>query len=137
MNARTTQYCATDKLKEEVIATPIRPRGTSLKDVIAQVEASPAGKEGMDRARRRVAALKAENKLVPSIRNLRIAAGLSQQQIANAAQMSQAQVARFEAGQGDPRISSIERIASALSTSSTQIMAAFLQQKALLQPSPQ
>ena len=55
-----------------------------------------------------------KDRLGDNIRNLRLAAGLSQMALGNRADMDMAEISRLERGGRDPRLSTIARIAAAL-----------------------
>jgi predicted transcriptional regulator len=83
----------------------------SVADFISRHEADPAMAARLSQARQRMAG---EIDQITTLRRLRLAAGFSQDKLAEAAKTSQAYIARVEAGTLDPGSDMVARMASAL-----------------------
>lgn len=94
-------------------ALPPLPKTKSLASVIARFEADPARAAHLRRARQDLGR-QFSGSSRQSPRALRLAAGLSQTQLAERIGTVQSHVARIEAGQNDPGTDLIVRLAAAL-----------------------
>lgn len=104
-------------------------RSLSISEVGKRLEAQGHGPL-IAAARRRLAATIAEDG--PSLRVLRLSAGLSQAQLAAAVGTSQSRIARLEAGKEDPSLGFLRRLAAALDTDLNTLGAAFAAQAVAL-----
>lgn len=89
------------------------PNTKSLDSVLARYEADPAKAALMAAARKKVSGEMYKDE-PDTLSALRLAAGLSQAQLAELAQTTQPYIARIERGQTDPGTDMIARIATAL-----------------------
>lgn len=91
------------------------PNTIPLGEILARFEADPEMSGAMSQARQNLAAqLYADEP--ETLSALRLAAGLSQAQLAALAETSQPHIARIERGQTDPSTETVARIARALNT---------------------
>ena len=89
------------------------PNTVSLDDLITEFEQDPAFARQLGEARKTVGeALYGD--AAPTLSSLRLAAGLSQAQLARRCATSQSHIARIELGQNDPGTDLVARIAAAL-----------------------
>lgn len=97
--------------------SPSRPLSLAntvgLESLLAEFESDPAMSEDMAQARRQLATTIYQDE-PETLSALRLAAGLSQAQLAKLVQTSQPHIARIERGTTDPGTEMIARIASAL-----------------------
>jgi ribosome-binding protein aMBF1 (putative translation factor) len=93
----------------------------TLADFAAEFESDNDFAPKLENARRELAALVDH---APTLRRLRLSAGMSQAKLAAAASTSQAYVARVEAGTLDPGTDMLARLAIALGTDEVTIFAA-------------
>jgi DNA-binding XRE family transcriptional regulator len=121
-----TPYCTIVRLSlddwraEAVIA----PSSRSIADYVKKAEASGRA-EAMAAARRRLAASIVEAGDKQTLRSLRLSAGLSQAQLAEAVGTSQPRIARLESGKEDPSLSTLRRLSSVLNIDMNTINGAF------------
>lgn len=97
---------------EAARALPL-PNTVSLESVLEEFEADPGMAERMRNARREMA-LSAYADEPDTLSALRLAAGLSQKQLAELTETSQPHIARIEGGQTDPSTDVVARLARAL-----------------------
>jgi DNA-binding XRE family transcriptional regulator len=103
------------------------PGATALSDVMSDLEADSTMASHLHRARGVLAEVLDKGR---EFRRLRLAAGLSQAKLADAANTSQAYVARIEAGTVDPGTDMLQRIARALSIEPVVVFSAVVAQRA-------
>ncbi|WP_321899984.1 helix-turn-helix domain-containing protein [Paraburkholderia heleia] len=96
--------------------------GISIDDLISQQDDDT--RRRMVEAGKRLGSI-LEEKQPYSIKTLRLKKGWSQQELADKVGMSQPQIARLERSIGDPRISTIQRLAAALDANADEIVAAW------------
>lgn len=100
---------------------------TNLDNVVARFESLPGMRENLARARRELStSLYSDER--ETLSALRLAAGLSQAQLAAAAFTSQPHIARIERGQTDPGTDVIARVARALGIAETRAYLAIRRQ---------
>ena len=102
------------------------PGATPLSDVMDEIEADPAMTPHLRRARGVLSEVLNQER---ELRQLRLAAGLSQAKLAEAANTSQAYVARIEAGTVDPGTDMLQRIARALRVDPVAVFSAVVTQR--------
>jgi len=107
------------------------PGGTSIDDLIAGQDEETLSL--MRTARQELAQGLAKTQPA-NIRTLRLAKGWTQQELARAVGMSQAQIARLEKYQGDPCLSSIRRLANVFNVGADEIVAAWPGMKRITEP---
>ncbi len=94
---------------------PKAPAGViDIDDLVAEFEQSADGAEAIAKGRRWVAETFYDKKPA-SIAKLRLHKGWSQAELARQADTSQSYIARLELGQVDPQLSTIKKLARALS----------------------
>jgi DNA-binding XRE family transcriptional regulator len=103
------------------------PGATALSDVMSDLEADPTMTPHLRRARGALAEVLDHGR---EFRQLRLASGLSQSKLAEAANTSQAYVARIEAGTVDPGTDMLQRIARALRIEPAVVFSAVIKQRA-------
>ena len=91
-----------------------RSRGRSISDALSEYTDDSEAQAALRTARKEIAAsyFSAEK----SLRALRLSAGLSQKQLAEAIDSQQTYISRLEKGRDDIRLSTIKRLAEALNT---------------------
>lgn len=116
-------------LREFSPARPLPLHGTvSFESVIRRQEADPEKAVYLARARQNLAkTLYADEQ--ETVTGLRLAAGLSQVQLAERAETSQPHIARIERGQNDPSTELIARIAKALNADEDRVFRAVRNQR--------
>lgn len=92
---------------------PLPPGFGRLDDLIDELEADPTLTEGLAAARGEIA-LEQHKEAITGLRGLRLAQGLSQAQVADALDTVQPAISRLEAGQHDPKLSTLRRLAAIL-----------------------
>jgi ribosome-binding protein aMBF1 (putative translation factor) len=95
--------------------TPVinHPDSKSVRDFVKELEAEGHA-ETISKGRRQISSW-IDTK--PTLRSLRLAAGLSQEELATKLQTSQSQVARIESGRQDPHLKTLKRMAEILGVS--------------------
>jgi DNA-binding XRE family transcriptional regulator len=99
--------------------------GVSIDDLVAEFEKFPGGAKVLAEARQDLARELSETQPVKNLRGFRLAAGLSQQQLADKAGMTQPQIANFENGIGNPQMSTLRKIATPLALSDDEVFKAW------------
>lgn len=100
----------------DAIVRPTRtapPGSIEIDALLEEVESTEEGFLGVREAMRTYA-VSIQDVDECALRSLRLARGMSQQSLSARAGMSQPQIARLERGIGDPRYSTLERLARAL-----------------------
>lgn len=103
------------------------PDTKTLASIISGYETDPIKAEYLAKARKKYAEDYYANE-PKTLTSLRLAAGISQAQLAIKVGTSQPHIARIERGQNDPGTEMIARIASALNKNGTQIFSAIRNQ---------
>ncbi|GHU01318.1 hypothetical protein FACS1894154_11230 [Betaproteobacteria bacterium] len=93
-------------------------------DYLIRQEANPRKAAALARARKRLATDAPELYPAGALRTLRLQKGLSQKQLAARMGTSQSRLSRIEAGQDDPLLSTVRKLAQALDVSVEMIVAA-------------
>lgn len=104
---------------------PAPMRGLSASGRAARIAANPQRAAALRQGRQRLAAaIGRQNEGMQSLAGLRLAAGLSQAELAARMDMQQPNVARLERRPGDPSMTTIQRMARALSVELSDVVAA-------------
>lgn len=92
---------------------------------MAKVEANPRRKAALENARKKYSTW-LDNESIPGVglASLRLAAGISQAELARRLNMAQPNVSRLERGAGDPHFSTIKSLATALNVSIDRVVSA-------------
>lgn len=106
-----------------------RPGTTSLEDVIDELSEDDEEFIALMKEMRQEAARELHSSQAPTMSSLRLAAGLSQKELAEKIQSSQSYIAKIEAGRNDPSTDAIEKIALALSVNSEVLFTAIRNQR--------
>jgi len=100
-------------------------RGVSPRERAARIAANPSRAAAIVKGRQRLAQVtKNRNPEWQSLSTLRLAAGLSQAELASMTDMKQPNIARLEKNPGDPSLSTLRKLAVALGVEITQVIAA-------------
>lgn len=101
------------------------PEGSiEIDDYLLELESTSEGASGLKAGSLELSEILKEIEGT-TVRTLRLAAGLSQVEVAARAKMSQPQVARIEQGAGDPQLSTLERLAEALGVEPVEMFLAW------------
>jgi len=120
---RTVVYNQWDAVGKAVVGPAIREGDQLVGDYLAQQEKIPARAEAMARARARAAAAEERADLGgPSLATLRLKAGLSQAQLAQAMGTQQPNVARWERNPGNLEYGSMKKLAAALGLATEDVL---------------
>jgi len=116
---------ATNRIKtyEVHVGAGMRPPAIEVEELVKIFEEAPGGKKGMAAARRWLgkAMIKEER---PTLRALRLRAGLSQQHLADSVGLRQPNISAIEAGQRRPEYDTALKIAKVLKISVDELYAA-------------
>jgi len=121
-NAEPVEVVLSDSLHPQVFfrGNELARPGTDIDDFVAELCAEdPELGAMLSEARQEIAEEYFDGEL--SVRNLRLQAGLSQQELAAAMNTSQPYIAKLEAGKTDPRWSTVVRLADVLGCSMDQL----------------
>lgn len=100
-------------------------RGVSVKDRMVRLEADPAKARALNAARAGIGAvMQARNEGRATLATLRMAAGLSQTQLAQKMETKQGNISRWEKNPGDMHATTILKMARALNVDSTRVLEA-------------
>ncbi len=102
----------------------------SIDSLIDEFEADDAGREAMAEARRFVGE-RFYSSAPRGLATFRLAKGWSQKRLAQQLGTSQSHIARIEAGQSDPQISTVRRLCEVLGITIEQFESAFTQDRQL------
>lgn len=101
------------------------PRGLSAAERAARIARNPARSKALVQGRQRLArVIERMNEGVRPLAALRLAAGLSQSELAARMDMQQPNIARLEKRPGDPSLSTLRKLASALDAPLEEVIAA-------------
>ena len=113
-------HLATSSLSQHVHAQQTAPLSRSLDDFLNEYEPI-VGEEVLKQERQELGAFL--NKNAPSLRSLRLLAGLTQMELAKKISSSQSYVQRLESGQiKNPKSTRVRQLAQALSVSESDIL---------------
>ncbi|MHA7064053.1 helix-turn-helix transcriptional regulator [Azospirillum argentinense] len=121
-----SSHCAVIRLSLEDwrAAAVTAPLSRSVADYVKKVEASGRA-EALAAARRRLAESIQDVERKKNLRDLRLSAGFSQAQLAEAIGTSQPRIARLEAGKEEPSLTTLRRLANVLNVDMNTINDAF------------
>lgn len=112
-------------MNQHVIESKATTRGISASDRSERIRRNPVRAAGIVSGRQRLAkALEQRNPGFRPLSSLRLAAGLSQAELADKMDMKQPNIARFEKTPGDPSLSTLQKLAIALGVRIAEVIAA-------------
>lgn len=94
--------------------------GEPVENLVRSLEGEPDGAARLERARQRLGVRLAEAE-PRSIRTLRLAAGMSQQRLAELAGLPQSHIARLEVATSNPTMSTLRRVADVLGVKASEL----------------
>lgn len=112
-------------MNQQVLGDRFSERGISATERSARIRNNPLRAAAIVKGRQRLA--KVAEQLNPGLRTistLRLAAGLSQSQLAEKMDMKQPNIARLEKKPGDPSLSTLQKLAAVLGVDIREVIAA-------------